>query len=151
MIAMKGISRINSKHAGWFVRLYRKNKVVSKFFSDSKYGDREQSLLLAQSYYRQAEREHPSEPKKPFPETLLRSNTSGYNGICETFTRSHKGEKIPCWSVSWNYPPNKPHSKSFYFHDEQERKQALKEALQFRKEREAEILKRQGSRKRTQA
>lgn len=147
MIAMKGISRINTKTSGWFVRLYRKNKVVARFFSDGKYGGREQALRVSRSYYLQAAREHPAEPRKPFRETPLRSNTSGYNGICETFTRSRKGEKIPCWSVSWYHPPNKLHSKKFFFHDERERKQALKEALRFRKEREAEILKRQNKRR----
>jgi hypothetical protein len=42
-------------------------------------------------------------------------------------------------------------SKKFYFHDEQERKQALKEALQFRKEREAEILKQSRKRRKITA
>jgi hypothetical protein len=146
---MKGISRINSKTAGWFVRLYRNNKVVAKFFSDGKYGGKQKALVIAKAYLRQAEQDYPAEPKNPFPVTLLRSNTSGYNGVCETFDRTRKGEKIPCWSVSWNNPPNKPHCKKFFFYDEQERKEALKDALRFRKEREAEILKRQGSRKRT--
>jgi len=112
---MKGISRISTSGVGWFVRLYRKGKVISKFFSDSKYGGKEQALQVAQTYLRQAAREHPAEPKKPFRETRLRNNKSGYNGICETFSRTRKGVKIPCWEVSWNYPPNKGHSKSFYF------------------------------------
>jgi hypothetical protein len=148
---MKGISRIDTRGAGWFVRLYRKDKVISRFFSDGKYGGKEKALRVAQVYYRQATQEYPAEPKKPFRETLLRNNRSGYNGICETFTRSRKGTKIPCWSVSWNYPPNKGHTKSFYFHDEQERKQALREARRFRKEREAELLKKQNRRNRMRA
>ena len=148
---MKGISRINSKSSGWFVRLYRKNNVIARFFSDGKYGGTKKALKVAQSFYRQANREHPAEPRKPFRETLLRNNTSGYNGICETFTRNRKGDKIPCWNVSWYYPSNKLHSKKFYFQDKQERKQALKEARQFRKDREAAILRKQSKRKRTRA
>jgi len=147
---MKGISRIKSKTAGWFVRLYRKDKVIARFFSDGKYGGTEKALKVAQAYYRQAEREHPAPPRKPFRETLLRNNTSGYNGISETFTRTRKGEKIPCWNVSWYYPSNKLRSKKFFFHDEGERKQALRQARQFRKEREAAILKRLSRRKRPQ-
>ena len=147
---MKGISRIETKGAGWFARLYRRDKVISKFFSDGRYGGKEQALRVAQAYLRQAERENPAEPPKPFRETLLRNNRSGYNGICETYGCTRRGAKIPRWDVSWNYPPGKAHSKSFYFHDEQERKQALKEARQFRKEREAELL-RQHNKKAAQA
>ena len=140
---MKGISRINSKGAGWLVRIYRDNKVISKFFADGESRGQGKSLLLAQNYYRQIQQEYPAQPKKPFREKPLRNNKSGYNGICETFTRTRKGEQIPCLSVTWANPPKKPHCKSFYFHDEQERGQALKEAIKFRKQREAEILKRQ--------
>jgi hypothetical protein len=139
---MKGISRINSKGAGWLVRIYRDNKTISKFFADGKSGGQDKSLLLAQNYYQQIQQAHPAKPKMPFRETLLRNNKSGYNGICETFKRTKKGEQIPCFSVTWAYPPNKPHCKSFSFHDKQERRQALKEAINFRKQCEAKILKR---------
>ena len=148
---MKGISRINSDTPGWFVRLYRNNKTIARFFSDGKYGGTDKALQTAKDYLRQAELEHPAEPKKPFPETPIRSNKSGYNVICETFDRTRKGEKMPCWSVSWNSPPTRPHCKKFFFYDEQERKEALKEALRFRREREVEILKRRNRRKRIQA
>lgn len=139
--SLKGISRIHTKGAGWLVRLYRNTKVISKQFSDSVYGGSDKSLLVAQEYYQQAVQEFPPEEKLPFREKRLPNNSSGHNGICETFTRTKKGEKIPCWSVTWCNPPNTPHCKSFYFHDAQERKEALKEAIKFRKDREAEILK----------
>ena len=145
--SLRGISRIRSKGAGWLIRLYRNTKVISKLFSDGIYGDPDKSLRVARAYYRQAQLEFPPEEKPPFREKPLRNNTSGYNGICETFTRTKKGERIPCWSVSWYNPPNKLHCKSFYFHDEQERRQTLKEAIKFRKDREAEILKRSRKRK----
>ena len=140
---MKGISRINSKGAGWLVRLYRNEKIISKLFSDGKFGGQEKSLVAAQNYYHQIQKEYPAEPKLPFREKLLRNNKSGYNGICETFTRNRKGEQLPCLCVTWANPPNKPHSKKFHFQDKQERRQALKEAIQFRKQRETEILRRQ--------
>jgi hypothetical protein len=148
---MRGISRINSKTTGWLVRLYRSNNVISRFFSDGRYGGRERSYRIAQSYYRQAVRENPPISRKPFRETPLRNNTSGYNGICETFARTRKGGIIPCWNVSWYYPSNRLNSKKFYFHDAQERRQALKQALRFRKEREVEILRRLSKRKRSRA
>jgi hypothetical protein len=94
------------------------------------------------NHYLQAQKEFPPKPKPPFREKPLRNNSSGYNGICETFSRNRKGGKIPCWNVSWYNPPNTLRSKKFHFHDAQERKQALKEALKFRKDREAEILRR---------
>ena len=141
--SLKGISRIQSKGAGgWLVRSYRNTKVFSKLFSDSVFGDPDKSLYAAQAYYRQFQVHFPPAEKPPFREKPLRNNTSGYNGICETFSRTKKGKKIACWNVSWYNPPSKLKSKKFYFHDAQERKQALKKALKFRKDREAEILKR---------
>jgi hypothetical protein len=138
---MKGISRINVKSPGWFVRLYRDGKTISKFFSDGAHGDGDsnKSLWEAQSYYQKMQREYPAKPKPPFYQKPLSNNKSGYNGVCETYTRTKSGGKIPCWCVSW-YTSKKLRSKSFYFHDEQERRQALKEAVRFRKMREAEIL-----------
>lgn len=149
--SLRGISRIHSKGAGWLVRLYRNTRVITKLFSDGVYGGPDKSLLAAKAYYRQAQIDFPVQEKPPFRETPLRNNTSGYNGICETFSRTRKGEKIPCWNVSWYNPPNQLRSKKFHFHDAQERKQALKEALQFRKEREAEILKRARQKRRITA
>ena len=144
---MKGISRINSGSSGWLVRVYRNEKTIAKFFSDGMFGGQEKSLLTAQNYYRQIQQAHPAEPKMPFREKPLRNNKSGYNGICETFKRNRKGEQIPCWSVTWAAPPRKPHCKSFPFHDTYERRQTLKEAILFRKQRETEILKRLQKRK----
>lgn len=86
------------------------------------------------------EREVPAEPRLPIRTSLLKNNKTGYNGICETFARTKKGEKIPCWAVSWYTAAEKLHCKKFYFHDEQERREMLKEAIRFRKERETEIL-----------
>jgi hypothetical protein len=140
--SLRGISRIHSKGAGWLVRLYRNGKVISKLFSDGMFGGSDKSLQAAKEYYRQVQKDFPLEQKPPFREKPLRNNKSGFNGICETYSRTKKGEKIPCWNVSWYSPPNKLRSKKFYFHDEQERRQTLKEALKFRKDREVEILRR---------
>ena len=140
--SLRGISRIDSKGAGWLVRLYRDTKVISKFFSDGRFGSSRKSLWAAQAYYRQAQKEFPLITKPPFREKPLRNNKSGFNGICETYSRTKKGKKVSRWAVSWYNPPNKLHCKSFYFYDKQERKQTLKEAIQFRKEKEAEILRR---------
>jgi hypothetical protein len=149
--SLRGISRVHSKGAGWLVRLYRNNKVISKSFSDSKYGDSDKSLQAAQEYYRWAQIEFPREEKPPFREKPLRNNSTGYNGICETYTRTKKGAKIPCWTVSWYNPPNKLNSKKFYFHEAQERRETLREALKFRKEREVEILKQLQQRKKAKS
>jgi hypothetical protein len=121
--------------------LYRNTKTISKFFSDGTFGDATKSLQAAQAYYRQMQIEFPPAPKPPFREKPLRNNRSGFNGICETYSRTKKGGKVSRWAVSWYNPPNKLHCKSFYFYDKQERKQALKEAIKFRRDREAEILK----------
>jgi hypothetical protein len=130
--SLRGISRVHSKGVGWLVRLYRNTKVISKFFSDGTFGDSDKSLRAAQAYYRQLQIEFPLVPKPPFREKPLRNNKSGFNGICETYSPTKKGGKVSRWTVSWYNPPNQLHCKSFYFYDNQERKQALKEAIQFR-------------------
>ena len=51
---MKGISRIDQpgKHNhGFFVRLARKGKIHSTFFSDKSHGGREKALAAAQQHY----------------------------------------------------------------------------------------------------
>lgn len=47
----KGICRIDSGYThGWFVRIYRKGKTHSKFFSDLKNRGKDKALLLALAY-----------------------------------------------------------------------------------------------------
>ncbi len=141
---MKGISRIDSERAqGWFVRIYYRNKEEHrKFFSDGKYGGKQKALELAVAYRDEYQAKHPPPEKKPFKSKPIASNTTGVSGVSETYQRSRTGEKIPCFSVFWAPRKNERKIKRFYHHHYGSRAAALKEAAAFRKEKEAEIMRR---------
>ena len=141
---MKGISRIDSKHTrGWFLRIYRRGRVHSKMFSDGVHGGREKALRIALAYKEEYERRHP--PSLISTRLRLRpqkNNTSGIVGVSETYARSKKGEKLPCFCVNWSPRRNTSRAKKFFYHyrDIGSREAAFEAAVAFRREREAEII-----------
>ena len=141
---MEGISRIDSEHShsyGWFVRVYYKHpEVHSKFFSDGKYGGKRKALEEAKRYLAEYMRENPPPEKLPYQREPIATNTTGVNGISETYQRDGKGEKIPCFQVFYAPKKNERKNKRFYHHHYDSREEAFEEAVKFRKEQEAEIL-----------
>jgi hypothetical protein len=145
---MKGISRIDTKDThGWFVRAYHDGKTHSRFFSDNPHGGRDKAskkaIAYRDKYYRDHNIQHLPFFTKPMPQ-----NTTGINGVSETYQRARNGTKIPCFSVFWAPYPNVRKTKRFYFHHYNSREDALQAAAEFRKEREKEILRRHNKRKR---
>ena len=142
---MEGISRIDSKRShshGWFVRIYYKTpKEHRKFFSDGKYGGKKKASEQAKAYRDEYIRKYPPPEKLPYRREPTRRNTSGEVGVSETYNRTKSGEKIPCFSVFWAPKKNVKKSKAFYHHEYGSREEAFREAVKFRKEKEAEILK----------
>ena len=141
---MEGISRIDSRNThGWFVRIYYNAlQEHRKFFSDGKHGEKKEALDVAKRYREEYKRKNPPPKKYPFRVERIRSNTSGVNGISETFQRSSGGgKKIPCFNVSWAPRSGEHRCKRFYHNHYVSREEALKAAVEFRKEKEAEILK----------
>lgn len=145
---MKGISRIDSQSThGWFVRVYRDGSVHSKFFSDGVHGGKRKALTAAREYKAEYEREHPAGPLPGYPSVPFRTrpprnNTSGVVGVSETFQRARDGSRLRCFCVSWCPRRNTPRSKRFYHHLYDSREEAFKAAVEFRKAREEEILRR---------
>ncbi len=141
---MEGISRIDSEHShshGWFVRIYYKvSQEHRKFFSDGKYGGKQEALEQAIAYREEYKRKHPPPEKLPYQREPIATNTSGVNGVSETYQRSRTGEKIPCFQVFYAPRLNVRKTKRFYHHQYGSRAEAFKEAVKFRKEKEAEIL-----------
>ncbi len=141
---IKGISRIDSNHThGWFVRIYRDGRTVSKFFSDGVHGDKQQALDRAQKYKEDYEREHPpSSASRRVRTKPQKNNKTGFAGISETYDRSNggQGKKMPCFSVSWRPRPGVARTKAFHFSKYGGREAALEAAIAFRKQKEAEIL-----------
>jgi len=118
---IKGISRIDSNHThGWFVRIYRDGRTVSKFFSDGVHGGKQQALDRAQKYKEDYEREHPpSSASRRVRTKPQKNNKTGFAGISETYDR-----------------PGVARTKAFHF----SKYGGREAAIAFRKQKEAEIL-----------
>ena len=138
---MKGISRIDSGNThGWFVRIYRKGKTISKFFSDGRYKGSELALEAAFGYKEKLETRYPPPKHRSFRTRPQKNNgTTGVVGVSETFMRSRSGQKIPCFTVSWRPSPNVSRTKKFSI-VKYGREQAFEMAVAFRKAKEAEML-----------
>ena len=140
---VKGISRIDSKSThGWLLRIYYEApEVHRKFFTDSQLGGREKALEQAKKYKKEYELKNPPPEKYPFHRKPLPANKTGVNGISETFQRNRAGDKIPCFQVFYAPQKDDRKMKRFYHHHYSSRNEAFEEAVKFRKEKEAEILK----------
>ena len=137
---LKSISRLDARSThGWFVRIYHRGKTHRKLFSDSVYGSQEAALQEAISYRDDYLRTNHIEDL-PFFTLPMKSNTTGANGVSETFHRSRNGRKIPYFSVFWAPKRNQRRHKRFYLHHYDSREDALQAATAFRKEKEQEIL-----------
>ncbi len=147
---MKGISRIDTDSThGWFVRVYHDNQTHSKFFSDGVHGGRQRALKKGLAYHDEYVKKN-NIKYLPFFTKPMKSNTSGINGVSETFQRARNGDKIPCFNVFWAPSPNERRCKRFYHHHYSSREETLQAAADFRKEREKEILRRHRKRLRAE-
>jgi hypothetical protein len=129
----KGISKIGNAYTA---RIYRNGKAISTTFSFSKYGGEEGALSAAISYMDRITKEIPPTPRKPFLFGLLSNNRTGYNGVTKT-----RAGNLPCYEVTWAFPPKVKHTKTFTYTegDDREERDALRQAIAFRKEKEKEI------------
>jgi hypothetical protein len=93
---------------------------------------------VAQEHLHSLEQQFPRE-KLPFRTTPLRRNKTGINGVCLTYHRDRNGAKLHCYSVHYRLN-GRAYNKRFYLHWYEDEAFALKEAAQFRKDMEAEML-----------
>jgi hypothetical protein len=140
----KSISRIDDqkkKTHGWYVRVFFKGKMTSKFFSDARYGDAQTGLAEAVRYRDELERKL----GKPRSERTVvkRSprNQSGVIGVRRRTKRSgSKGRKggYEVYEVTWSPRPGqmKRTSVSIERYGEAE---AFRLACEIRKQKEQEI------------
>lgn len=137
---LKSISRMDARSThGWFVRIYHRGKTHRKLFSDSIFGNQAAALQAAIAYRDEYLRKHHIEDL-PFFTLPMKSNTTGVNGVSDTFHRTRNGRKIPYFSVFWAPKRNQRRHKRFYIHHYDSREDALQAATAFRKEKEQEIL-----------
>jgi hypothetical protein len=135
-----GISRIDSGNThGWFVRVYRKGKTHSKFYSDLKYGGKGKALKLAlDERTRLNKRLGPPATKGLRVMTRNANNTSGVIGVSKTSKKSPTGVIRSYYTVSWRPEPNLARNKAFSI-DSIGEKKAFELAVAFRKKMEREI------------
>ena len=143
---LRGISRVDdARQHSWYVRVYHNNKVYSATIRDGNHRGKRNALRIAIKYKEQLERWLGAVPyaiRPPFrlDGKALPGNTTGVNGVCETFERAKvSGKKVPCYSVNYCLKGVK-HTRRFYIHRYRSRKLALQAAVAFRKEKEREML-----------
>ncbi|MEX2397310.1 MAG: hypothetical protein WD491_09800 [Balneolales bacterium] len=153
----KNISRIDqpSKNThGWFVRIRRDGNKVSKFFSDGKYGGREEALDKARTY-----RDENLSKWEKFAKNSNRSmhvgktSNIGYPGISycvKTKTRNGEEYKEHVFQVSSSPEKGVHKNKSFYIPKAKNKRdfkknyeEKLADAIRFR---DQEMLKIYGAR-----
>lgn len=143
---MKNISRIDQKEKntyGWFVRIRRDGKQISKFFSDGKYGGKDESLQKAIAH-RDAILDEWNKFAKNADRPMHVGTRSkiGHNGISYTKKQKNKNGKMYVEHVfSVCYSPEKGvnKNKTFYIPKaaniaefKQNYEAKLKEAIEFR-------------------
>lgn len=142
-MGIKNISRIDTKDThGWFLRIYRTSETFSRFFSDSRYQGKQEALEAAKAFKSKLEKKYPSSSiAKGFRDKPQKNSSTGVVGVSETYIRSRgRGQrKIPCFAVSWRPKPNVTRTKKFSI-EKHGREEAFKLAVEFRKEKEREIL-----------
>lgn len=144
---MKGISRIHSlKCHGWFVRIYRNSRTISKLFSDQKYGGKSSARRLAMQYQRQKESSlpptmHPEYSTPPFllGGKLIKSNKTGINGVCLVYDRQQRRKSVVGFAANYKIK-GKLYNKKFSISRYGSKRAALQAAVKFRKKMERSML-----------
>lgn len=145
---MKNISRIDqpSKNTfGWFVRIRRDGRQISKFFSDGKFGSKEEALKKAISFRDEHVAEWENFAKNHSrPMHVGTKSNIGHNGISYTQKKKKRNDKEYVEHVfSVCYSPEKGINKNKTFYIPKSKNKAefkrnyqakLKEAIEFRDE-----------------
>jgi len=113
-----GISRIDQKakhNHGFFVRLQRRGKTQSAFFTDKNHGGRKRALAAAQKHYRRllAKWGPPARKRRSWwAQIPRRKGSSGVVGLQKVVVRRH-GETRNYWVATWSPKPYIVRRKQF--------------------------------------
>lgn len=141
----KGISRIDSEACrtyGWYVRARVNGKVISKLFSDVKYGGRAKALMKARRFYKKSMHKLVKQntdfttdkiPVKPIISRNNRNNT-GIVGVQKIVRHNPGGTVYQAYRANWTERNGKPHTKFFSVEKLGER-QAFKMACEVRNQK----------------
>ena len=113
-----GICRIDQPHKhnhGFFVRLARRRKIHSAFFSDKMHGGREQALAAAQVHYLKLRKElgMPRQRSRRWnAQVVRRRGRSGIHGVQRAVDR--RGKRLrKYWKATWSPELGKVRRKQF--------------------------------------
>ncbi len=144
----KSISRIDipkKKTHGWYVRVWFKGKMHSKFFSDTGHDTSTEALAAAVEYRDELEEQIGKPRTDRVVVTHSPRNRTGVMGVRRMFKRT--GAFMPATSaprysevyeVTWQYAPNKVRNTSFSI-DKYGEVEAFRLACELRKLKEREI------------
>lgn len=105
-----GVCRIDQPEKynhGYFVRLQRRGKIHSAFFSDRQHGGRKQALAAAQKHHRQlaAKLGTPAHmSRRQWAELRRRKGSSGIVGVQRLVVRRY-GKVRKYWKATWSPEP----------------------------------------------
>ncbi len=105
-----GISRIeqpSKKTYGYYVRLFWRGQQFAKFFSDKKYGSKDQALKAAEDYFYQLDEQMPLDSSIG---RMTARNRSGIVGVSRTKVRS-RGHDYDYWQAWWGSGANRKSAK----------------------------------------
>ena len=98
------ISRIDlsaMRSHGWQVRLTRRGRRYSRFFSDRKHGGREVALQMAQNFRDELLARLPDRQKGGATGKMTRRNISGVVGVSRIVVRTPEA-KYEFWQATWS-------------------------------------------------
>lgn len=144
----KSISRIdipNKKTHGWYVRVWYKGKMHSKFFSDKLYDCSEEALEAAVQYRNEIERKIGKPRTERVVITYSPRNKTGVVGVRRIRKRTgayHPETNEPRYSevfeVTWQHKPNMVRNTSFSIEKYGE-EEAFRLACELRRQKEREL------------
>ncbi len=139
----KSISRIDvnkKKMHGWYVRVYYKNVMYSKFFSDSRYENSDIALEEALIYRNKLEKKLGKPRSERTVVGLSPRNTSGVVGVRRRIKKSKRGNPkgYTVYEITWSPEPGKMRRTSVSV-DKYGEDKALQMAIELRKQKELEI------------
>jgi hypothetical protein len=140
----KSISRIDQaekKNHGWYVRVYYKGEMHSKFFNDARYGGREEALDEAIRHRNEVEQKIGKPRSERSVVRVSPRNQTGMIGVRRRFKASgHNGRPggYEVFEVTWSPKPGKVGRTSVSIEKYGEA-EAFRRACEIRKRKEREI------------
>jgi hypothetical protein len=141
----KGISRIDSEACrtyGWYVRARFNGNVISKLFSDKKYGGKAEALMKARRFYKKSleklikKYSDLNTDKLPVKTIVTRNrkNNTGVVGVQKITKHNSGGTVYVAYRVNWTDTRGKSRNK-FFSIEKLGNRQAFKMACEYRKEK----------------